>query len=134
MSRVSMKSNDSDSDLWADLVVSILSVNRFPLDRAFDLLQQLRAEQLTDPEELSKRTIPELYAKLITAGYNRGEFMTYLFAERLSSLGTFAKEHGIANCEKVISGHDVAALETLLLGVKGIGPAVIKNFRTLRQV
>ena len=123
-----------NDDPWGDLVISMLSVNGFPLERAYGLLKQLSAEQLTNPQELSKRTAPELFAKLIAAGYNRGEFMTYLFAERLSSLGSFAKQHGIAECENIIRGQDVAALEKLLLSVNGIGPVVMRNFRLLRQI
>lgn len=133
MAQISLQNDGSDSDLWSDLVISILSVNRFSLEKAYGLLKQLRAEQLTDPEELSKRTAPELYRRLMAAGYDRGEFMTYLFAERLSSLGAFAKQHGIVQCERVMRGHDVAALEKLLLSIDGIGPVVVKNFRTLRQ-
>ncbi len=123
---------DSEDDPWGDLVVSMLAANRFPLDRAYGLLKQLRSEELTNPDALSRSTPPELYAKLISAGYDRGEFLTYLFAERLTSLGTFAKTHGIAECEKVMRGPNVAALKELLLSVNGIGPVVIENFLLLR--
>ena len=124
----------TEDDVWVDLVVSMLSVNSYPLDRAYGLLNGLRRERLTDPEELAKRSPPELYVKLIAAGYNRGEFITYLVAERLSSLGAFAKANGIKKCEALIRGSDVAALNELLLSINGIGPAVIRNFRTLRHV
>ena len=134
MAQMSTMKMASDDDPWGDLVVSILSVNRFPLDRAYALLERLRAEQLTDPEELSKRSAPELYAKLIAAGYDRGEYMTYLFAERLSCLGAFAKQHGITEFEKIMVSQDVAALHKLLLSVSGIGPVVIQNFRVLRHL
>jgi len=133
MGRPSDLNMNSESNPWDDLVVSILAVNRFDLERAYGLLKQLRTQRLTDPEELSRRTLSELYSKLVTAGYNRGEFMTYLFAERLSSLGAFAKQRGIAECEKVMTSNNVGALEELLLSVKGIGPIVVKNYRTLRQ-
>src|SRR4029453_12840770 len=105
------QNTDLPDEPWSDLVVSILAVNSFSLERTFSLLEKLHSEKLTDPEELSARTPPELYVRLIAAGYNRGEFMTYLFAERLSSLGAFAKSYGIAECEAVLKGRDAKALE-----------------------
>ena len=60
--------------------------------------------------------------------------MTYLFAERLASLGTFAKRNGIANCETVMKGHDARALENLLLPINGIGKTVLENFFVLRKI
>ena len=125
---------DPADDPWSDLVVSMLSVNQFPLERAYALLPGLQSEKLTDPAELSKRTPPEIYAKLIAAGYNRGEFMTYLFAERLVSLGTFVQSAGIANCETVMKGHDARALEKLLLPINGIGKVVMENLFLLRKI
>jgi len=126
------KPNPED-DPWSDLVVAILSVNSFPVERTYALLDRLRAEKLTDPAHLSQQTAPALYSKLVAAGYDRGEFMTYLFAERLSSLGAFAKAVGIAECEKVMKSRDANAIKSMLLSVKGIGPAVMHNFLFLRQ-
>jgi hypothetical protein len=127
------KPNPED-DPWSGLVVAILSVNSFPVDRTWALLDRLRAEKLTDPANLSQQTAPGLYSKLVAAGYDRGEFMTYLFAERLSSLGAFTKAFGIAECEKVIKGRDANAIKAMLLAVNGIGPAVMRNFFFLRQI
>lgn len=130
---MSNQKTKSDDDPWSDLVVSILSVNSFPVERTYALLDRLRAEKLTDPENLSQQTAPGLYSKLVAAGYDRGEFMTYLFAERLSSLGAFAKTFGISECEKVMKSRDAKAINSMLLSVKGIGPAVMQNFLFLRQ-
>jgi len=127
------KTNRED-DPWSDLVVSILSVNNFPVERVYALLDRLRAEKLTDPENLSQQTAPALYAKLVVAGYDRGEFMTHLFAERLSSLGAFAKAFGIAECEKVLKGRNANAIKAMLLPVNGIGPAVMRNYFFLREI
>ena len=44
---------------WADLVIAILSVNSFAVERTYALLPQLRGAKLTDPEELAQRSAPE---------------------------------------------------------------------------
>lgn len=129
-----MPQSNTHQSPWSGLVISILSVNHFPVERTVALLPQLQSEKLTDPEELSMRTAPEIYAKLVNAGYDRGDFLTHLFAERLVSLGVFAKEHGIAACEPVMNGTDEKAIENLLLPIKGIGPTVLRNFRLLKNI
>lgn len=117
---------------WEDLVVSVLSVNNFPLERTYVFLENLRAQGLFDPENLVLWSITQIEARLRAAGFDRGAFMTNLFAQRLRHLGALIDQRGADVCFRVISGRDTTAIESLLLPVKGVGPRVIANLIALR--
>lgn len=119
---------------WDDLVISILAVNQYSLERTYVLLQGLREQKVTDPNSLASWGPEEFEMRLRAAGCERGSFMTNLFAQRLAALGALVRRIGIVECEKVIGSRDARAIENLLLPVKGIGPVVIRNFYSLRQI
>ena len=124
----------SDESLWADLVVSILSVNQYSLERTYSSLQALRQASLTDPSSLAGWQAEEIENKLKSSGCDRGPFMTRLFAQRLSALGELIRVKGLDECESIIGSSDLRAIESLLLPVKGIGPVVLRNFYALRDI
>ena len=128
-----IQSDPADSP-WDDLVVSILAVNQYTLERTYPLLQGLRREKLTDPLTLGNSEPEQIQNKLRAAGCDRGLFMTKLFAERLSALGAFVKTRSISECEGILRGSDSEAIGKLLLPVKGIGPVVLRNFALLRNI
>ena len=72
--------------------------------------------------------------RLRAAGYDRGHFMTKLFAERLAALGKLVKSKGIDECQRIVSGRNIETIEKLLDPVKGIGPVVLRNFYFLRNI
>jgi hypothetical protein len=74
---------------WDDLLISILSVNQYSLERTYDLLQGLHKQNITDPVSLAYWEPQKIEMRLRAGGYDRGSFMTRLFAERLSALGAF---------------------------------------------
>jgi hypothetical protein len=119
---------------WDDLVVSILSVNQYSLERTYVLLQGLREQKVTDPRSLASWGSEEFEMRLRAAGCDRGSLMTNLFAHRLAALGALVRRMGIDECEKVIGSQDSTAIENLLLPVKGIGPVVLRNCYSLRQI
>src|SRR2546427_3122684 len=88
---------DPDSP-WEDLVVSILSVNQYPLEKTYAVVSLLRGSGLFSPENLSRWDLEEVVSRLQAAGCDRGPFMTKLFAARLASLGMAVQSHGIAVC------------------------------------
>jgi hypothetical protein len=119
---------------WEDLVISILSVNQYSLERTYQSVEGLRNKGLFDPRRLIKWDQKEIADRLKSAGCDRGSFMTNLFALRLANLGAMIERKGIDTCAKVISGGDTGAIEELLLPVNGIGPKVIANFYLLRNI
>jgi hypothetical protein len=127
------RSHAADSP-WDDLVVSVLSVNQYSLERTYCLLQGLREQTVTEPLSLARWEPLEIETRLRAAGCDRGLFMTKLFAERLSALGALIRTKGIDECERIMGSRDARAIEALLLPVKGIGPVVLRNFYALREI
>jgi hypothetical protein len=122
----------SMDDPWADLVISILSVNQYSLDGTFGAIGGLRAQGLLDPRNLMRWDLAQVATRLIAAGCDRGPFMTNLFALRLCSLGMAVEATGVDSFADTIAGGDRKRIEELLLPVNGIGPKVIWNFFLLR--
>jgi hypothetical protein len=98
------------------------------------LIEGLREQGLFDPTKFTQWEQGEVVARLKAAGYERGHFMTNLFAHRLANLGALVQSKGLDSCTKTISGRDARAIEELLLAVSGIGPKVIANFFFLREI
>ena len=121
-------------DPWEDLVISILSVNNWSLEQTYRSIGGLRKEGLVDPRSLVKWDQTEIVERLKSAGYDRGPFMTNLFALRLANVGALIRSRGLHECSEVISGRNPRAVEELLLPVNGIGPKTIANFCLLRDI
>ncbi len=119
---------------WDDLVVSILAVNHYSLERTYALLSGLRGQGLTNPSALADGDVDDIERRLRTSGYDRGPFMTRLFAQRLAALGDLIRAKGAPECEQALGGNNRAAIKELLLPVKGIGSVVLGNFFILREV
>jgi hypothetical protein len=123
-----------NDDPWLDLVVSILAVNTYSLEQAYRCVDGLRQRGLFDPSKLGAWDQPEIVRQLKLAGYERGEYMTNLFALRLMALGVYVSQNGIEISAAVISGGDRAAVQRFLTPVNGIGPKVLENFFLLRGI
>jgi 3-methyladenine DNA glycosylase/8-oxoguanine DNA glycosylase len=123
-----------DKSLWEDLVVAILSVNQYSLEKAYSRIEGIRREGLSDPDSLAHWSPPEIELRLKRAGLDRGQFMTSLFADSLSSVGKYLQTAGIARCQEVLAGGEAEAVKNLLLPARGIGPKVLANFFLLRGI
>ena len=123
---------EEKGSIWEDLILAILSTNNYSLEKTYSTIEALRRERLFDPQNLVRWTSEEIGARLRRGGYDRGDFMTRLFADRLSSLGQFLKSVGIEECERVLQKGKTSEVSKLLLTVKGIGPRVLESFFLLR--
>ena len=119
---------------WEDLVVSILEVNQYSLEKTYALLSGLREAGLVNPKNLGSWGLETIISLLKSAGCDRGSFMTKLFASRLSSLGIAVKSHGTAACTQILLSKERDKIGNLLLPISGIGPKVIHNFCLLRGI
>ena len=119
---------------WEDLVISILSVNNYSMEKTYSAVESLRAVGLVDPSQLVTWDIDEISAKLRAAQCDRGPFLTPLFADRLAALGQFLRAAGVVHCERIILSNDVVAITELLMPVRGIGPKVLSNLFLLRGI
>src|ERR1035441_2872807 len=98
-------------DVWEDLVVSILSVNQYSLERTYQSIQGLRKQGLLDPNKLMYWGQGEIVDRLKAAGCDRGPFMTNLFALRLCNLGALMEGRGVDACRKIMSSRDNRAIK-----------------------
>jgi hypothetical protein len=121
-------------ELWSDLVVSILSVNQYSLEKTYACLPALQSLGLCSPDKLGSWDVEDIIVWLKQAGLDRGPFMTALFAKRLSSLGVAVNAMGIADFTRSLSSKKCAEISELLMPINGIGPKVLSNFFLLRQV
>ena len=125
---------EATSNPWEDLVLSILSVNQYSLEKTYLHVEGLRSEGLFEPENLMALPGDEIASRLKRAVVIGEVFMTTLFAHRLSSLGWFLQSNGVRECESVLRSSDSSAIRALLLPVNGIGPKVLQNFFLMREI
>jgi len=121
-------------DVWEDLVVSILAVNQYSLEKTYAFVGGLREAGLASPQNLGAWEIDRIVSRLKFAGCDRGDFMTPLFAARLASLGKVIGARGISVCAEILAGNDLEEIRRLLLPINGIGPKVLRNFCLLRGI
>jgi hypothetical protein len=121
------------ADPWADLVIAILSVNNYPLDKTFALFESLKENGLLDPTALAAVGPADVAQRLGSAGYNRGDTMTAIFTDRLVSLGRLTSDVPIDVCNSILSSGTRDEVSSLLSSVKGVGPKVLNNFFVLRD-
>ena len=120
-------------DPWEDLIVSILSVNNYSLEKTYSTVETLRREGLFDPKNLMRWTIKEIEIRLRRGGYDRGDYLSTLFALRIASLGKFVASDGIQECERILRKGDATEIRQYLSPVRGIGPRVLANYFLLRR-
>jgi hypothetical protein len=118
------------ADPWPDLVVAMLSVNKYPLAKTFGLFEDLSACGLFDPINYVTRSESEIGEQLRAAGYDRGALTTMLFAPRLASLRVLAVE--CSRSQEILATGTREEVAALLKQVNGVGPRVLENFLLLR--
>jgi hypothetical protein len=115
---------------WPDLIMAMLAVNRFSLDKVFALFEALDAGHLFDPESLVRWDCGEIARELKRAGYDRGPVLTTILAERLWSLRALGKDVTVS--ERILASGSKQDVKALLECVSGVGPIVLENFLLLR--
>jgi hypothetical protein len=117
---------------FENLFIAVLSVNQYPIEKTWEKKEGLKQAGLLDPVGLALLSIDEIMRRLKASGFDRGEFLTNLSAERLSHVAHFILDLGVQNAVSILAaeGEELALVFTK---AKGIGPAVIRNFLTLRN-
>jgi hypothetical protein len=113
---------------WDDLVISILAVNQYSLERTYACKEGLQAQGLTLPATLLELAPAEIEHRLKAGGCDRGAFMTNLFAKRLAALGAHVRAVGVEQSTSILAGQSRQKIEQFLEPVNGIGPVVLRNF------
>jgi hypothetical protein len=110
------------------LLVAMLAVGGFSLERAWGLLPNLEKEGLADPKTVAGLDEREMVRRLARSGYDRGPTVTPFMADRLMAVHAAVRDGVLAQtCRLMRDGRDREA-ETMLRRVKGIGPTVFRHF------
>lgn len=130
-----MSDNDAPETLIGDLVVAMLTVNNWPLEKACELRPALERARLFDIEKLSNLSHDEVFHRLKDAGYAKADYVVGLLADRLLAMATTLSGAGFAKLQQLAGSSDQAAKrDRFLLGIKGVGPAVLETFKALRRI
>ena len=121
-------------ELIGDLVVSVLSVNLWTIEKTFKIYDGLREEGLFDFDAVAALPETEVFARLERAGYTRGDFMVGMLAGRLRSVALALSGQGQEKLRQLVTAKDRKGVEALLQPIKGIGPSVIANYLALRGI
>lgn len=108
------------------LLMALLSVNNYPLEKGWRLLPRMREQGLTDPARVAAMDMPAAISALVGAGYDRKN-LTWMFAERVKALMTAIHDGELAGLDDAIAAKDKARATELLDRVRGVGPTVIEN-------
>jgi hypothetical protein len=115
------------------LVIALLSVNSYPLERTWRLREDLGRAGLCDPTHVASLNEEELASRLERAGYDRGDFLGGLVASRLNAVANYLIDIGWRRAATGLREGSHAEVTDLLIQAKGVGPAVIRNFLLLRD-
>lgn len=117
--------------VWKDLVIALLSIYGYSLEKVDSFAPGLEQQGLFDPVQLVKMSHEDIFKALEKGGYKRGE-LNGIFTDRLLALGAFIQTQGQASAEKILKGKDAKKIEAVLMPIKGVGPKVIDNYLLLR--
>jgi hypothetical protein len=132
MADIPSKSSQAD-EILQDLLVSVLAVNNYSLEKAYRLCGRLQELGLLDVSALSGTSLcaGEIRGKLAAAGYSRGEYIETLISQRIERIFAAIKQRGSIEYLLSLDCHpDVVAQR--LCGLYGVGPRVVSNFIQLR--
>jgi len=117
------------NEILQDLVVSVLAVNNYSLDKAYRLCGRLQKLGLFDLSTVSGDPLSagEIRAKLIAAGYCRGEYIETLISKRIERIFGSIKDRGCADFLLSLDC-DSDLVAQRLSGLYGVGPRVVSNF------
>ncbi len=114
-----------------NLLVSLLAVNNYSLEKVWQHIQAFEQEGIFDPSQVCAWSKEEATQHLAHAGYRRGSFMNPLIAERLVGVCRFLEEGGLNALMKACENRRIEEVADVLKDVRGVGPFVIRNFSIL---
>jgi hypothetical protein len=116
------------------LIVAMLAVGGYSLERAWVLLPDLEKEGLADPKVVETLDEAEVVRRLARSGYDRGPTVTAFMADRLLAIHAAARNGVLEQVSGLMREGRLRDAEMMLCRVKGVGPIVFKQFATLEGV
>jgi len=124
-------SEQLESESVVHLMVAVLAVGGYSLQRAWNLLESLKKEGLTNPKVVEKCDEAEVVRRLARSGYDRGPTVTWSMAMRIMALHAAVRGGVLAQAVRLLRDGRVKDAEKVLCEVKGVGPTVFKHFAVL---
>jgi hypothetical protein len=121
-------------DIVEHLLVALLAVNNWTVERVWNMRDSLRETGLTDLRVLSALSTEDVVARLVRAGHNRGDYMNSLMAERVQSMAEAFNPEALAELERHLHEDNRVAVDAILTRIRGVGPTVLRNFWVLREL
>jgi hypothetical protein len=119
--------------MWANLVMAILAVNKYSLERVVQQFPELANAGLFEPDNLCAFDVDTIANRLLSAGYDRGPWLTKFMATRLKALGSWVSKQDRPSVENALKKGSREQLASLLGSIKvGVGPTVLETFIQLR--
>lgn len=114
------------------ILVAMLAVNSYGLEKAYALLPQLREAGLTDPENVANSDVGDVMVRMYESGYQRG-LLGEMFAERVKHLMTLASQGELDSLEDFLESNQREQVVELLCQIKGVGPKVAGDVLLLME-
>ncbi len=112
------------------IVAAMLTVNQYPVSKAWALMPAFRDVGLLDPARVDAMSWDELKAAMVAAGYDRGGFVPIVGA-RLAELMRAIQEGGLDALGDALASGDRQRATAALCAIKGFGPRVAEVTLTL---
>jgi len=119
--------------IFVDLTAALLSVNRWPIEKALAVAERLREHGLMVPQRIASMQVGDVATELQHAGYTKGDFMSALIAERLVKCSQELTPAGLKEISRLEEVGDAASLSAYLQSLPGLGPETARTFVTLRE-
>ncbi len=129
-----MAKSKANETLVGDLVVAMLAVNNWPLEKACELRPDLEKSGLCDAKQLSTLSPEEVFARLKKAGYTKADYVVGLLADRLRAMAMAMSGTRTGELQEMMRPGRAGDLDRFLLAIKGVGPAVLETFKALRRI
>jgi hypothetical protein len=126
-----MTDSEADQEVLGDLVLAVLAVNGWSIERVFALREGLAAQGVLALDSLATLDPDAVAGRLHKGGYQRGS-LNDLLAGRLVGLARAVTGTVRISLFDALRSRDVGALEAVLLPLKGVGPVVFRQFLILR--
>ncbi len=108
------------------IVVSVLAVNSYGIERVYGLLPKFRENGLLNPTKISNADVSQVMMDLYKAGYDRG-MLTEMMAGRLVGVLKAVAEGRLDMLNELVEKGSKTMAKDLLCQVKGIGPRVASD-------
>jgi hypothetical protein len=125
--------SDAVATISENLLVALLSVNQWSVEKVYGLVEGFREAGLFDFDSVARLDEAELTRRLGTAGYNRGTYLTPMMASRVGSLAGVLKGGTVRKLADFIASGDRESAENILKLIDGVGPFVLRNFWLLQK-